>query len=57
MRLCRFRIGFGQIQFDNLALTHGLDSFETQRAQRATDGFALRVENAGFEGYIYLGFH
>ena len=55
-------LGLGAIaalDFDveHLALAHAGDPGQPERAQRAFDGLALRVENAGFQGDGDTGFH
>ncbi len=58
----------GDPQFDHYAIQtlqhkfirlelHAVDTFETEVTECARDGFALGVEDAGFEGDVDSGFH
>src|SRR5215831_17845610 len=42
-------IGARKLDIEHLALTHARDAIDTERFQRAFDGLALRIENAGFQ--------
>ena len=56
------RLGLGlvaalDLDVEHLALAHAGHALQAKRAQRAFDGLALRVENAGFQGDGDAGFH
>src|ERR1700684_1509429 len=42
-------VGAGQFDIEHLALAHAGDAIDAERFQRAFDGVALRIENAGLE--------
>ena len=55
-----FRLGgvaFGQIQFNELALTDIVDAGEAERAESVLNRLALRIENTGLERDVDFGFH
>ena len=51
------RIGFGQLELDQLALPDFADAGKAQRRERVADCLALRVEHAFFKDNVDAGFH
>ena len=50
-------VGALDLDVEHLALADACDSADAERFQRALDGLALRVENAGFQRDGDAGFH
>src|SRR5580704_12577045 len=50
-------VGALDLDVKNLALAHAGDAADAERTQRAFDGLALRVEDAGFQRDGDAGFH
>src|SRR6185312_3984026 len=44
-------VGAGKFDVEHLALPDAGDAIDAERFQRAFDGLALRIENAGLESY------
>src|SRR6516165_905163 len=56
-RLGADAIGAFDLDVEHLALAHVGNAANAERAQRALNGFALRIENAGFQCDGDSGFH
>src|SRR6516165_5923054 len=56
-RLGAGAIGAFDLDVEHLALAHVGNAANAERAQRALNGFALRIENAGFQCDGDSGFH
>src|SRR5580692_2068615 len=56
-RLCLRLVRASELDVEDLALTDAGDAIDAERFQRAFDGLALRVENAGLEGDGNARFH
>src|SRR5512135_3076910 len=56
-RLGAGAVGTLDLDIEDLALAHAGNPVDAQRAQRAFDGLALRVENAGLQRDSDAGFH
>src|SRR3954452_10566795 len=50
-------VGAGKFDVEHLALTHAGDAVNAERFQRAFDGLALWIENAGFQRNGNACFH
>jgi len=50
-------VGLGQVDFDELALAHLVDTGKPEPVERLGNGLALGVEDAILEGNVNASFH